>query len=104
GQAAAKNSRMQSYWRNRRHLLFAAYARFDDFKTKADPDAFENTDLEPLLKGCSFIDVKSVSTKFTDRFRDEDVKQILEYDLDVALRFGFRILKGDVLKIAKHGV
>ena len=103
-QQSAKPSRMQSYWRNRRHLLFAAYARFDDFKTKAEPDAFATTTVEALLKECELIQVEPVSTKFTDRFRDEDLRRIREYDLDVALRFGFRILKGDVLKIARHGV
>ncbi len=41
---------------------------------------------------------------YSDWFPEETLKQIREFDLDVALCFGFRILKGDALKIARHGV
>jgi hypothetical protein len=43
-------------------------------------------------------------TKFCDYFDDASVEQIEVHRLDVALRFGFRILKGRALKIARCGV
>jgi hypothetical protein len=41
---------------------------------------------------------------YSDWFPEETLKQIRDFDLDVALCFGFRILKGEVLKIARHGI
>lgn len=99
-----KKPKVQSYWQNRAHLLFAAYSRFDNFKTDARPDAFATVNIEPLVHDCPVITVQPLSTKFTDRFPDEAVQAIREYELDVAIRLGFGILKGDVLKIARHGV
>ena len=104
GQVPQKKYRVQRYWENRTQLLYAAYARFDEMKTRLDPDAFANVDLEPLLLGCPVLEVAPLATRHIDRLADEDVDKIMEYDLDVALRFGFRILKGRVLNIARHGV
>jgi len=102
--APEKNSRLRNYWKNRHHLLYAAYNRFDELKTKPHPDAFETADIAPLLADVPVLGVVPAATKFTDRFPDEDVEKIKALDLDVALRFGFRILKGSVLQIAKYGV
>lgn len=99
-----KNSRLRNYWKNRHHLIYAAYNRLDEIKTKPQPDAFENADIAPLLANVPVVGVVPVTTKFTDRFSDEDVEKIKACELDVALRFGFRILKGSVLEIAKYGV
>ncbi|MCB0713959.1 MAG: hypothetical protein KDD67_16660 [Ignavibacteriae bacterium] len=49
--------------------------------------------VEPYRKG-----------KFTELFSDEDVQQIEEYNLDFILRFGFGIIRGDILNAARHGV
>lgn len=103
-QIPQKRFRLQRYAENRSHLLYAAFRRFDEFTTSANPDAFENMDVEPLVKNCDVIRVEPIMTKYSDRFTDEDVRKIREYKLDVALRFGFRILKGEVLNIARHGV
>jgi hypothetical protein len=101
---AAQKLRIQNYWRNREHLLLAAYSRFDHFKTRANPDAFETVDIESLVADSPVITVQPMSTKFTDRLTEEDLLSIREYELDVAIRLGFRILKGDVLQVARHGV
>ncbi len=103
-QLPQKRFRIQNYWQNRSHLLFAAYNRFDDSKTHVEPDAFEEADIETLVRECPVINVEPLMTKYVDRFKEEDLKQINEYQLDVAIRLGFRILKGDVLSIARHGV
>ncbi len=39
-----------------------------------------------------------------DRFGEADIERLRAHDLDVVLRFGFRILKGGVLSVARHGV
>ena len=99
-----KKYRIQRYWENRNQLLYVAYEKFDNFKTRVEPDAFAEADIEPLVQHCPVINVEPRMTKFVDRLDEQDVEKIREYDLDVALRFGFRILKGEVLGIAKHGV
>jgi len=99
-----KTRRYQRYWKNRHYLLFAAYNRFDEFKTKADPDAFEHVNVEPLLENIPVLSVEPLTTKFTDRLKTEDINKIKSYKLDVILRFGFRILKGEILKAASYGV
>ena len=43
-------------------------------------------------------------TKYRDYFRDKDIDKISTYNIDVFIRFGFRILSGRVLKSAKYGI
>jgi len=96
--------RLGRYWQNRRHLLYAAYVRLDEFKTRPEPDAFASTNIQSLLVDVPVLSINPVSTKFTDRFSENDLERLREYKLDVALRFGFRILKGPVLQTARFGV
>jgi len=43
---------------------------------------------------------KGISTYFSD----DDIAMIKSYDLDFILRFGFDIVRGEVLKCARHGI
>ena len=96
--------RLKSYWRNRNYLLYAFYTKLDERRVKVDDDAFATSDIRPLLPDCRVINVKPEMKAYSDWFPEETVKEIRALDLDVALAFGFRILKGDALKIARHGV
>jgi hypothetical protein len=96
--------RMQSYWRNRKYLLYALYQKIDELRVKVSPDAFEPVDLQPLLGDCPVVAVTPEMKKYSDWFPEDALEQIREFKLDVALCFGFRILKGEALKIARHGV
>jgi hypothetical protein len=100
----AKVGRVHKFWQQRSYLLYHTYTRLDDFMFETNPDAFERIDIEDLIEGVPVIDVVPVQGKYTDAIGQEDVERILSYDLDVALRFGFRILKGEFLKIARYGV
>ncbi len=99
-----QSGRLKSYWRNRNYLLYSLYGKIDDRKIKVKPDAFEPTDIKPLLAETHVIGVTPTMKAYSDWFPEEALQQIREFDLDVALCFGFRILKGDVLKIARHGI
>ena len=96
--------RLKSYWENRQYLLYALYGKIDEGRVKVKPDAFEPVDLQPLLSQCPVVPVVPEMKKYSDWFPEDVLKQIREFDLDVALCFGFRILKGEALKIARHGV
>jgi hypothetical protein len=93
-----RDARLSRFWRKRRVLLAVLYARLDKvlFPVLCDPLAV--VDIAPLVVGCPLIDVVPTETRFSDLFPDEDAAAIDEYRLDVAVRFGFRILRGRALQ------
>jgi len=96
--------RLRSYWKNRNYLLYAVYNRVDARLPEGKPDAFEDVDVQELLAGSPVVGVLPVMKKFSDWFPDEAIEEIRGHDLDVAICFGFRIIRGRALQIAKHGV
>jgi len=102
-----KISNIQKLWKFKGSIVYKLLDYFDLFLsktiTKKHPSAFtkidySNTDIPILL-------VIPKITKFCDEIIDEDLKQIQDLNLDVLVRFGFRILKGDILRsAAKFGV
>src|SRR5688572_21417557 len=97
-------SRFQAYWKNRNYLLYALYNRLDARVPMSEADAFEDADVRELLADCPVLGVTPVMKKFSDWFPEDAIEKIREYDLDVAISHGFRILRGEALRIAKHGV
>jgi hypothetical protein len=87
-----------------RHFVYDMYSRLDERRFREEPDPMRPVDVSDLLAGVPVICVRPRMTKFSDFFEDLDLERIREHDLDVALRLGFRILKGGSLHIAKHGV
>ena len=96
--------RMRNWVRNRHNLLYVFYERLDAWKFAVSNDPLRMVDVEPHLRGIPVIDVAPRETKFSDYFADETVDWIRTYDLDVAVRLGFRILRGKALQIARYGV
>jgi len=96
--------RVTSWWRNRDVLPYAAYRRFDRrrYLQAGDPEEWE--DATPLFANRPVVRVSPRMTKFCDYFDDAAVAEIRRHDVDVALRLGFRILKGDALRVARYGV
>jgi hypothetical protein len=97
---AASNRRAS----RRQQLLYRLYRRYDDRRFRVRRDAFAPCDLKDLIAGCPVVDVQAIRRGFSNRFADDDVARLQEHRLDVALRFGFGILRGRALTIAKHGV
>lgn len=96
--------KLRTYVQNRRVLLYALYRRLDARRFASDADPFQPSEIASLYPNVPVLDVVPRRTKHSDYFEDADVQAIRAYDLDVAIRFGFRILRGDVLSIARHGV
>jgi hypothetical protein len=84
--------------------LYNRYQRSDYRRHRLDPDAFEEVDWKARLEGVPVLRVRPLGTRFVDRLDAKDVEAIRGADLDVLFRFGFRILKGDVLRSARYGV
>jgi hypothetical protein len=96
--------RRERLQRIRRSFLYQVYTRLDERRFKSAGDPFEPCDVAPLLRDVPVVAVTPRMTKFADYFDDAAVDEILRHRLDVALRFGFRILKGRSLEIARHGI
>ena len=103
-QADQPRNRLQAYWRNRKYLLYALYHRLDSRAQMTTNDAFEEVDVQRLLDDSPVVGVMPEMKKFSDWFSEEAIEKIRSYNLDVAISFGFRILRGEALRIAKHGV
>jgi hypothetical protein len=90
--------------RNWKRILFILYRKLDQKLFKVKPDAFELRDTADLLKETAVIKTKPIATEFSDRFQDEDIEKIKDHNLDILIRLGFRILRGEILKSARFGV
>jgi hypothetical protein len=102
--APRSSSRLATWWRNRRYLLHAAYQRLDLMGFRSTPDPFAPVDLSPLLQGIPVMDVVPEQTGVSDFFAASDVESVRSARLDVLVRLGFRILRGDILNAARFGV
>ena len=86
-------------------LLYRLYHQIDRKLHQAEEkNAFANADVLKLLSGSNLIEVMPIQKKYVDRFEESDIEQIKSAKLDVILRFGFRVIKGDILNCAKYGV
>jgi hypothetical protein len=88
-------------WRTQ---LFSAYVAWDYRRHRTEPDAFLPVDIKDRMQGHDAIVVEPVMERWTDRFKSSDLQAIRDRKLDVILRFGFRILRGDILSAARYGV
>jgi hypothetical protein len=93
--------RLKMYWT---HSLFERYQRWDRQHHKAEMNAFEETDLTEQVKCASVLRVQPIQKGFVDRFSPEDIARVRKANLDVLFRFGFRIIRGEILSCAKYGV
>ena len=93
--------RLASKWRS---LLYGWYVAWDDAKYGALDDPLVICDAKRLLGTVPVIDCVPRMTVHTDRFEDDDIRRIRDFDLDVILRFGFRLLRGAILDSARYGV
>jgi hypothetical protein len=88
----------------RGRLLHKAYMALDARLFRVPQNPFRRRDLAPALAGVPALPVTPEQTRHSDYFPADAVQAIRDARLDVAFRFGFRILRGDVLKAARHGV
>ena len=93
--------RLEAYWKL---ALYSRYEQWDYRRNRTDPDYRAPTDVANLLQTVPKLPVNPTRKGFSDYLQDEDVAAIREANLDVILRFGFRILRGPVLDTARYGL
>ncbi len=68
------------------------------------PDASTKVDATGLLADIPVLRCKPIKTRWSDRFQSSDIVRIDTHKIDILIRCGFRILRGDILTIARYGV
>lgn len=87
----------------RRSMLFGLYQRYDSRNAGAhDPHAA--VDCAARLAHVEKMLVEPLRRRFVHRFPAEALEHIRAQRLDVLLRFGFNILRGEILSAARFGV
>jgi hypothetical protein len=104
GSEMSKNSTLTKIKNNRNYFLYKIYTKLENKIYKPELDVFTTYDLKGKLSNVKEITVIPKQTKYSDWIKPEDIKEILENDLDVIVRLGFRILRGNILNAAKCGV
>ena len=108
--APPKRSVLRKAWNllrsseRRRLLLFHLYQRWDHrhIVPSTDPDA--EVDCTARFDKLESISVTPTGKRFVHRFPSDAIELIRARNLDVIIRFGFNILRGDILAAARHGV
>ena len=99
-----EDSRLKRVMRARHKLVYGLYRQLDHLVNRVKPDSLKQVDIGGLVADCPVVRVKPRMTACSDYFSADDYAAIQEYDLDLAIRFGFRILRGRALRMARHGV
>jgi hypothetical protein len=90
--------------RNRKSLLFSLYARSDRRRVAPSVDPLSPVDCSGRFQHIDAISVTPLAKGFTHRFPVDAIENIRERQLDVLIRFGFNILRGEILTAAQYGV
>ena len=102
------NSSQQTlYQKIREHshrLFYIGLMKLEQRVFHITPDAFEPRDISRLLSDVPCICVTPHQKNFSDYLCQEDIETIKGYNLDVLIRLGFRILRGEILHSAKYGI
>ncbi len=88
----------------RRHALYSAYEALIQPRLPVAHDPLESLDVRPLLQGVPVLPVKPLRSRFVHRFPSEALERVRDARLDVILRFGFNVLRGEILEAARYGV
>jgi len=81
------------------HLLFRILQNRFFF-----PPAKQAADLSSVLDGADTLTCYVETRKKAEYFMEEEAAAIKTYNLDFILRFGFNILRGSILQVARYGI
>jgi len=91
--------------RRRSLLLYGRYERWDRRRLAGvSEDPLEEVDCSEKLRGIERLDVDPLTKGFVHRFPPPAIEAIRAKNLDVLVRFGFNILRGEILQAARYGI
>lgn len=68
------------------------------------PESKKPADISSLTRNASVIKCRPIKKGISTYFQQSDIETIKSYGLDFILRFGFDIVRGDILDCARHGI
>ena len=81
------------------HFIYGIYDHLNG------PEILERIDCSNFFQKIPKINCKyKLKGKYSQYFLKKDIEQIKSYKLDFILRFGFNIIRGEILKTANYGV
>lgn len=87
-----------------RTLLYSSYTRLDRRLFSRGKNAFAPADLSEKLCGLPVLDVAPIRRNYSEYFPPEAIEAVRQHNLDIILRLGFGILRGDILDVARYGI
>jgi folate-dependent phosphoribosylglycinamide formyltransferase PurN len=86
-------------------FLYRAYRSIDRKLFLKQPDAFAKRNLKSIPEwNIPELHIQPIQKKYSDYLDSQSLDQIKSYQPDLIIRFGFRILRGEILKLAPLGV
>ncbi len=89
---------------NRKEIFYFVYTKLEKQIIQPKPDAFTRINAQKILVNVPVIVSLPKMDKYTDWIDSDDIEKIKKFDLDVIIQYGFRVLKGDILNVAKYGI
>ncbi len=98
-----KNNRGRVFYLTLRKILEAVYNKFIGRKTYLS-SAHVVRSCENAIGTIPRIYVDTIRKKWSDYFKEDDIQAITKHEIDIFIRLGFGILRGDILSSAKFGI
>ena len=90
--------------RRRAQFLYKLYTQLEAKRYATTNNPQRPVDCRVRLASYNTIRVQPISKGFTHRFSPEDLETIRSCNLDVILRFGFNIIRGEILQTPRYGI
>ncbi len=100
----ARKIRSGQFWTTVIRLTLTTLERRLIGKPGGLPNASKQVDGKDLLAGIKVIKVHPKRQGFSDYIEGDELARIQAHNIDVFIRLGFRILRGDILRSARYGV
>ena len=112
GDAGSPKAFLRKLWRNGPRLVYIGFRYLDDLlgrrgggaRRGGSPRYDSEVSASALLPHARVIHVTPIKTAFSDTFEPEDIERIRAEGVDILFRLGFRILRGEVLDVARYGI
>jgi len=90
--------------RNLQYLAYNLYRKIENKYHKLTPNAFSQKNISDVIKKIPILNVEPLLKRDGCSINEPDIYSISSYQLDVCIKFGFKNLQGDILRIPNFGV
>ncbi len=96
---------LKRIWKKRNEFIYNFYDFLErKFIGTPDKNAFELKNIKDLIDDNISIEIQPIKTEYSDYFSEKDISKIEDFEIDLFIRLGFRILRGKILKLPRYGI